>query len=86
MVFIVRDYGRFVSDEKNTDKLTIKEIILKGTIIATFVIVPSLLAFFLSWMILDDLIQAAIIGAIVHFIAMGFSLKISKKFFAKKRF
>jgi len=75
-----------VSDEKNTDKLTIKEIILKGTIIATFVIVPSLLAFFLSWMILDDLIQAAIIGAIVHFIAMGFSLKISKKFFAKKRF
>ena len=75
-----------MSDEKNTDKLTIKEIILKGTIIATFVIVPSLLAFFLSWMILDDLIQAAIIGAIVHFIAMGFSLKISKKFFAKKRF
>ncbi len=72
--------------EKNADKLTIKEIILKGTLIATFVIVPSLLAFFFSWIILDDLIQAAIIGAIVHFIAMGFSLKISKKFFAKKRF
>jgi hypothetical protein len=75
-----------LSDEKNPDKLTSKEIILKGTAIAIFVIIPSLAAFFLSWKILDDLLQAAIIGGIVHFIAMGFSLKISKKFFAKKRY
>jgi len=75
-----------LSDEKKPDKLTSKEIILKGTAIAIFVIIPSLSAFFLSWKILDDLLQAAIIGGIVHFIAMGFSLKISKKFFAKKRF
>ncbi|HUT05623.1 MAG TPA: hypothetical protein VMW74_02905 [Nitrosopumilaceae archaeon] len=67
------------------DKLTTKEIILKGTIIAIIVIIPSLSAFFLSWWILDDLLQAAIIGGIVHFIAMGFSLKISKKFLSKKR-
>ena len=75
-----------VSDEKKPDKLTSKEIILKGTAIALFVIIPSLSAFFLSWKILDELLQAAIIGGIVHFIAMGFSLKISKKFFAKKRY
>ena len=75
-----------LSDEKKPDKLTSKEIILKGTAIAVFVIIPSLSAFFLSWKILDDLLQAAIIGGIVHFIAMGFSLKISKKFFVKKRF
>jgi uncharacterized membrane protein required for colicin V production len=73
-------------DEKKADKLTQKEIILKGTAIAIFVIIPSLSIFFLSWVLLDDLLQAAIIGGIVHFIAMGFSLKISKKFFAKKRF
>jgi uncharacterized membrane protein required for colicin V production len=72
-------------DEKKADKLTQKEIILKGTAIAIFVIIPSLSIFFLSWILLDDLLQAAIIGGIVHFIAMGFSLKISKKFFAKKR-
>ena len=66
-------------------KLTIKEIILKGTIIAIIIITPSLSAFFLSWVILDDVLQAAIVGGIVHFVAMGFSLKISKKFFAKKR-
>ena len=60
-------------------KLTIKEIILKGSVIAVMVAVPSIIAFLISWIILDDLLQAAIIGAVVHFIAMGFSLKISKK-------
>lgn len=75
-----------LSDGKQADKLTIKEIILKGTIIASIVIIPSLSTFFLFWWILDDLLQATIIGGIVHFIAMGFSLKISRKFFTKKRF
>ncbi|MCV0373395.1 MAG: hypothetical protein K5793_07580 [Nitrosarchaeum sp.] len=56
-----------------------KEIVLKGSIIAILVTVPSVIAFIISWTILDDLIQAAIIGAVIHFVAMGFSLKISKK-------
>ncbi len=75
-----------LSDGKQVDKLTIKEIILKGTIISIFVIIPSLSTFFLFWWILGDLLQATIMGGIVHFIAMGFSLKISRKFFTKKRF
>jgi len=74
-----------LSDEKKADKLTTTGIILKGTIIALFVIIPSLSTFLLMWYILDDLLQAIIIGGIVHFMAMGFSWKISKKFFAKKR-
>jgi hypothetical protein len=74
-----------LSGKKKADELTTKEIILKGTIIAIIVIIPSLSAFVLSWMILDDLLQAAIVGGIVHFIAMGFSLKISKKFLTKKQ-
>jgi len=74
-----------MSDGKQVDKLTIKEIILKGTIISIFVIIPSLSTFFLFWWILDDILQATIIGGIVHFIAMGFSLKISRKFLTKKR-
>ena len=74
-----------LSDEKNPDKLTIKEIILKGTIIAIIVVIPSLTIFFLVWVILDDLLYAAIIGGVVHFVAMGFSLKISKKFFTTER-
>lgn len=74
-----------LSDEKTPDRLTIKEIILKGTVIAIIVVIPSLSIFFLSWVLLDELLYAVIIGGIAHFVAMGFSLKISKKFFAKER-
>ena len=45
---------------------------------ATILTVPSLIAFLITWTVLDNLINAAIVGGIVHFIAMGFSLKISK--------
>ena len=71
------------SDHK-TGNLTLKDIILKGSVIAVIVTVPSIVSFLISWMILDDLTQAAIIGAIIHFIAMGFSLKISKKLLIKR--
>jgi len=61
-----------------------RDIVLKGSIIAVIVTIPSIVSFMVIWMILDDLIQAAIIDAVVHFIAMGFSLKISKKFLVKR--
>ena len=70
--------------EGNSSKLTKREIILRGSIIAIIVSVPSLVAFLLAWILLDDMIVGAILGAIVHFIAMGFSLKISKKLLVKK--
>ncbi len=72
-----------LSNDKST-KLTMREIALKGAIIAAIITVPSILFFLLSWIILDNLIYAAIIGAIVHFIAMGFSLKIARKILVKK--
>ena len=65
--------------EKKVGKLTLKEIILKGSMIAIIVTIPSIISFFISWVILDDLFQSVLIGLVVHFIAMGFSLKISKK-------
>ena len=72
-----------VSDNKQP-KLSIREIALRGTIIATIITVPSIVTFLLIWVVLDNLIYAAILGAVVHFIAMGFSLKISKKMLVKK--
>ena len=72
------------SDDKTYIGLTTKEIILRGTIIAVIISVPSLIAFILTWMIFDDMIAGAILGAVIHFIAMGFSLKISKKILVKK--
>ena len=65
-------------------KLRITEIVLKGTIIAAIITIPSIVAFLLSWFILDDFMIAVILGGIVHFVAMGFGLKISKKILIKK--
>jgi hypothetical protein len=73
-----------MASDNKTGKLTMRDIVLKGSIIAVIVTVPSIVSFMVFWMILDNLIQAAIIGAVIHFIAMGFSLKISKKLLVKR--
>lgn len=72
-----------MSDDEQS-KLSIGKIALRGTIIAAIITIPSIVAFILIWTILDNLIYAIISGAVVHFIAMGFSLKISKTILAKK--
>ncbi|RDJ32478.1 MAG: hypothetical protein DWQ18_07590 [Crenarchaeota archaeon] len=71
-------------DEKTPKKLSTKDIMAKGSIIGVLVTAPSLAAFAISWLILDDLIKSAIIGGVIHFVALGFSFKISKKFFTTK--
>ena len=70
--------------DSTKSKLKISEIILKGTIMGAIVTIPSIIAFLITWIVLDNLITAIIVGAIVHFIAMGFSLKISKTILVKK--
>ena len=70
--------------DSTKSKLKISEIILKVTIIGAIVTIPSIIVFLITWIVLDNLITAIIVGAIVHFIAMGFSLKISKKILVKK--
>jgi len=42
------------------------------------------MSFVIVWTIMDNLLYAIIIGAVVHFIAMGFSLSLSKKLLVKK--
>ena len=73
-----------ILSDPSKSKLKISEIMLKGTIMATILTVPSIITFLITWIILDNLINAAIVGGVVHFIAMGFSLKISKKILVKK--
>ena len=74
----------FLLPDPTKSKLKISEIILKGTIMGAIVTIPSIIAFLITWIALDNLMTAIIVGAIVHFIAMGFSLKISKKILVKK--
>ncbi len=64
--------------------LTTREIVIRGSIIGGIVTVPSLVVFFVVWLVLEDLMVGAIAGVITHFVAMGFSLKISKRLLIKK--
>ena len=73
-----------LSEDEKPVKLTKKEIFLRGSIIALITTVPSLIVFVVIWFLLDDVMIGAISGAIAHFVAMGFSLKISKKLLVKK--
>lgn len=61
-----------------------KGIFLKSSLIGAIITIPSLTAFFISWLITGDKIISLIIGVVVHFIGMGFSLKISKRLFKIK--
>jgi ABC-type uncharacterized transport system permease subunit len=58
-----------------------KGIFLKGSIIGAIITIPSLVAFFVSWMVTGDKFVSLIVGVVVHFIGMGFTLKLSKKLF-----
>lgn len=73
-----------MSGKKIPGSLTARDLVIRGTVMASIITVPSLAAFLACWTVLGDLIQAAIVGAVVHFVAMGFSLKISKKLLVKK--
>ena len=66
-------------DKDNVSKKnTRSELFAKGSIMAVIISIPSLVGFFIAWKILDNLIEAAVVGLVVHFIAMGFALKIAK--------
>lgn len=69
--------------QNNSKKLTRREIVYRGSLIGLVITVPSLISFFLVWYFTGELFISAIIGAVVHFCAMGFSWKIAKKFFVK---
>jgi hypothetical protein len=71
--------------DKDLPKRTSRtELFAKGSILALIISIPSLAGFFISWEILGNLIEAVIVGFVMHFIAMGFALKIAKKILAKK--
>ncbi len=70
-------------EEKN-HKIGSSDVFLKGSIIAIIITITSLSGFFISWHFLDDIIYAAIVGVVVHVIAMCFAFKISKKIFITK--
>ena len=61
--------------KKPSRKITASQVFIKSSVIAVIVSIPSLAGFGIGWYYLDNLILAAIIGVIIHFIALGFLLK-----------
>jgi len=70
--------------ESPTKKITMKDIVAKGSIIAIIISVPTLIVFFGVWALSDDLIYGAVAGLITNFVALGISFKIVSKKFTKK--
>jgi ABC-type uncharacterized transport system permease subunit len=82
---VISDVSTQQLDQNDLPKRTSKmELFAKGSIIALIISIPSLVGFFVSWAVLGNLIEAAIVGLVVHFIAMGFAIKIAKKILGKK--
>lgn len=65
--------------DKGKPPLGKRDIAVKGTVMASIITIPSLAGFFAAWALLDDALLAAGVGAVIHFVALGFSFKISKR-------
>ena len=62
--------------ERSSKKITTKDIVAKGSLIAIIISVPTLVVFFGIWTITDDLIFGGVGGLITNFIALGIAFKI----------
>lgn len=64
--------------------LSSRDILARGSILGAMLALPSVGIFLVLWYVTDDVMIPAIVGAAVHFVAMGFSLKFAKKFLIKR--
>jgi len=72
-------------DKKGPLARPTREVFLKGSLMGLIITIPSLCAFFIAWSVIGDKYVALVVGIVVHFIGMGFSLKIAKKLFKVKQ-
>ena len=70
--------------ESPAKKVTSKDLITKGSLVAIIIAVPTLIVFFIIWTITNDLIFGGVAGLITNFITLGISFKIVTKKFVKK--
>ncbi|MDC0199816.1 hypothetical protein OAJ83_03095 [Candidatus Nitrosopelagicus sp.] len=70
--------------ENPAKKVTSKDLITKGSLVAIIIAVPTLIVFFAIWTLTGDLIFGGVAGLITNFITLGISFKIVTKKFVKK--
>jgi ABC-type uncharacterized transport system permease subunit len=72
-------------DKKGPLARPTRDVFLKGSLMGLIITIPSLSAFFIAWYVIGDKYVALVVGIVVHFVGMGFSLKIAKKLFKVKQ-
>ena len=72
-----------LAEHQNSKKLSIGEIIMKSSLVAVIIAIPTVVAFLAVWILSNDLLYGAISGIVMNFIAMGASFKIVKIFLSK---
>ena len=72
-----------LAEHQNSKKLSTGEIIMKSSLVAVIIAIPTVVAFLAVWILSNDLLYGAISGIVMNFIAMGASFKIVKNFFSK---
>ena len=65
-------------------KLSSKDILVRGSALGAILAVPTVVVFLGLWAATGELIMPAIVGAVVHFVSLGFSVKIAKKLLVKR--
>tara|TARA_Y100000590_G_scaffold34596_1_gene37737 strand:- start:8979 stop:9218 length:240 start_codon:yes stop_codon:yes gene_type:complete len=71
--------------ENSAKKLTMTDLLIKGSSIAALISIPTLVVFFLIWTISDDLLFGAIAGLVTNLVALAGAFKIVNKKFIKKQ-
>ena len=72
-----------LAEHQNSKKLSTGEIIMKSSLVAVIIAIPTVVAFLAVWILSNDLLYSAISGIVMNFIAMGASFKIVKIFLSK---
>ena len=72
-----------LAEHQNSKKLSTGEIIMKSSLVAVIIAIPTVVVFLAVWILSNDLLYGAISGIVMNFIAMGASFKIVKIFLSK---
>lgn len=66
------------------EKLSTRDIFVRGSILGTIITVPSVSTFLILWYLTEEMVMPAIVAAAVHFATMILAYKLAKRIFVKQ--
>lgn len=71
-------------DFQDMEKLSTRDVFVRGSILGAIITVPSVATFLVLWYVTGDMVTPAIVAAAVHFAVMILAYKIAKKILVKR--